>query len=337
MEKKEASSSDYSPSDNGSTGSNNSGSKTFGLDARNTNNIDPRTIKSFAIKVDGKDFDIFFENTIIPDEFIEKAQTYSPLLIDHIGKGSKGAIKTRRRGIASSRAKTAKSRSSLKLIKQIKQDLREEGEPVVYTWMLVSELKKNKYHYYLLSNKVKSRQEIGTTHASIEKRYTEQMGHLPHRIYLTGEFCITPTTITYNFISGTYMKDKMTELERKSLAETEDTIEDKYTKPIEDLFSEMLQKYFDKFRIVKGHNTTSFILTNNPNITPKELAFLQELFGEKWNEYVIPGKKTMARFFGIQPIVRTKEQKEAEEERKRIALEKMMNRMKPVAKTEANP
>ena len=336
MEKKE-SSSDYSPSDNGSTGSNDSGSKTFGLDARNTNDIDPRTIKSFAIKVDGKDFDIFFPHAIVPDEIIEKAQTYSPLLIDHIGKGSKGVIKTRRiKGTTSSRAKTAKSQSPDKLIKQIKRDLREEDEPVVYTWMLVSELKKSKYHYYLLSNKVKSRQEIGTTHANIEKRYTEQMGHPPHRIYLTGEFRVTPATITYNFISGTYMKDKMTALEEKSMVETSNTKEDKYTKPIENLFSEMLKEYFCKFRIVKGHNTTSFIPTNNPNITPTELAFLQELFGEKWDRYVIPGKKSMTRFFGIQPIVRTKEQKEAEEERKRIALEKMMNRMKP-GKAEANP
>jgi len=105
----------------------------------NTNDINPKTIKSFAIKVDGKDFDIFFPNSIIPDEIIEKAQTYSPLLIDHIGKGSKGVIATRRkRSVASSRAKTAKSRSSLKLIKQIKRDLGEE--PVVYTWMLVAEL-----------------------------------------------------------------------------------------------------------------------------------------------------------------------------------------------------
>lgn len=324
---KEASSSDYSPSDNGSTGSNDSGSKTFGLNAMNTNDINPKTIKSFAIKVDGKDFDIFFPNSIIPDEFIEKAQTYSPLLIDHIGKGSKGAITTRRkRSVASSRAKTAKSRSSLKLIKQIKKDLGEE--PVIYTWMLVAELKNRKYHYYLLSNKVKSRQEIGTTHANIEKRYTEQMGHSPHRIYLTGEFRITPTTITYNFISGTYMREKMTALEGKSLAETNDTIEDKYTKPIEDLFSEMLRKYFDKFTIVKGDETRSFIPTNNPNITAKELVFLQELFGGEWDKYVIPGKKTMARFFGMQPIVKTKEQQEAEEERKRIALEKMMNSLR---------
>ena len=328
MEKAEASSSsDYSPSDNGSTGSNDSGSKTFGLDARNTNDIDPRTIKSFAIKVDGKDYDIFFENTIIPDEIIEKAQTYSPLLIDHIGKGSKGLIRTKRRTSgAKSRAKTAKSRSPDKLIKQIKRDLAEE--PVIYTWMLVAELKKSKYHYYLLSNKVKSRQEIGTTHANIEKRYTKQMGHPPYRIYLTGEFYITPSTITYNFISGTYMRDKMTELEGKSLAETKDTIEDKYTKPIEDLFSEMLQKYFDKFTIVKGNNTTSFILTNNPNITPKELAFLQELFGEKWNEYVLPGKKSIARFFGMQPIVKTKEQQDAEKERQRLLMEKMLNKLK---------
>ena len=293
----------------------------------NTNDINPKTIKSFAIKVDGKDFDIFFPNSIIPDEIIEKAQTYSPLLIDHIGKGSKGVIATRRkRSVASSRVKTAKSRSPDKLIKQIKNDL--GGEPVIYTWMLVAELKNRKYHYYLLSNKVKSRQEIGTTHANIEKRYTEQMGHSPHRIYLTGEFRITPTTITYNFISGTYMREKMTALEGKSLAETNDTIEDKYTKPIEDLFSEMLRKYFDKFTIVKGDETRSFIPTNNPTISAKEFVFLQELFGGEWDKYVIPGKKTMARFFGMQPIVKTKEQQEAEEERKRIALEKMMNSLK---------
>ena len=330
MEKAEASSSDYSPSDNGSTGSNDSGSKTFGSDARNIDNLNPRAIKSPKIKINGKTFELYFENTIIPDEIIEKAQTYSPLLIDHIGKGSKGAIKTRRiKGTASSRAKTAKSRSPDKLIKQIKRDLREEGgEPVVYTWMLVSELKKSKYHYYLLSNKTKSRQEIGTTHANIEKRYTEQMGHPPYRIYLTGEFHITPETITYNFISGTYMKDKMTELEGKSLAETDDTIEDKYTKPIEDLFSERLHKYFDKFRIVKGSDTRSFILTNNPNITSKESAFLQELFGEKWNEYVIPGKKSIGRVLGIQLIVKTKEQQDAEKERQRLVMERMLNKLK---------
>jgi hypothetical protein len=124
------------------------------------------------------------------------------------------------------------------------------------------------------------------------------------------------------------MREKMTALEGKSLAETNDTIEDKYTKPIEDLFSEMLRKYFDKFTIVKGDETRSFIPTNNQNITAKELVFLQELFGGEWDKYVIPGKKTMARFFGMQPIVKTKEQQEAEEERKRIALEKMMNSLK---------
>ena len=121
MEKEEESSSNYSPSDNGSIGSNDSGSKTFGLDARNIDNLNPSAIKSYKIKVDGKNFELFFENTIIPDEIIEKAQTYSPLLIDHIGKGSKGVIATRRRTSgAKSRAKTAKSRSPDKLIKQIK-------------------------------------------------------------------------------------------------------------------------------------------------------------------------------------------------------------------------
>jgi len=321
MEKAEASSSsDYSPSDNGSTGSNDSGSKTFGSDARNIDNLIPSAIKSHRIKVNGKNFELYFENTIIPDEIIEKAQTYSPLLIDHIGKGSKGVIATRRRTSgAKSRAKTAKSRSSLKLIKQIKRDL-VDGEPVIYTWMLVAELKKRKYHYYLLSNKVKSRQEIGTTHANIEKRYAEQMGHLPYRIYLAGEFYITPSTITYNFISGTYMRDKIVKLQEKGKTEREDL--ELYTKPIEDLFGEMLQQYFYKFSIVKGPRNTSYIPTNNPNITPKELAFLRDILGEKWDTHVKRSDGSIANYLGItlDPNL-----KKAEDERKRIALEKMMN------------
>lgn len=323
MEKEEESSSNYSPSDNGSIGSNDSGSKTFGLDARNIDNLNPSAIKSYKIKVDGKNFELFFENTIIPDEIIEKAQTYSPLLIDHIGKGSKGVIATRKRTSgAKSRAKTAKSRSPDKLIKQIKRDLVEEGEPVIYTWMLVAELKKSKYHYYLLSNKVKSRQEIGTTHANIEKRYAEQMGHLPHRIYLAGEFQITPTTITYNFISGTYMKDKIVKLQNKGKTERENL--ELYTKPIEDLFGEMLEKYFDKFSIVRGPRNTSYIPTNNPNITPKELAFLQDILGEKWDTHVKRSVGSMANYLGMQPIVKSKEQQDAEKER----LEKMLNNLK---------
>ena len=325
MEKEpiEESSSDYSPSDNGSTGSNDSGSKTFGSDARNIDNLNPSAIKSYKIKIGIKFFELYFENTIIPDEIIEKAQTYSPLLIDHIGKGSKGVIATRKRTSgAKSRAKTAKSRSSLKLIKQIKRDLAEEGgEPVIYTWMLVAELKNRKYHYYLLSNKVKSRQEIGTTHANIEKRYAEQMGHLPHRIYLAGEFQITPTTITYNFISGTYMRDKIVKLQDKGNTEREDR--ELYTKPIEDLFGKMLENYFYKFSIVKGPRNTSYIPTNNPNITPKELAFLQDILGEKWDTHVKPSVGSIENYLGItlDPNL-----KKAEDERKRIAVEKMMNR-----------
>jgi hypothetical protein len=320
---KEESSSNYSPSDNGSIGSNDSGSKTFGLDARNIDNLNPSAIKSYKIKVNGKNFELFFENTIIPDEIIEKAQTYSPLLIDHIGKGSKGVIATRRRTSgAKSRAKTAKSRSPDKLIKQIKRDLVEEGEPVIYTWMLVAELKKSKYHYYLLSNKVKSRQEIGTTHANIEKRYAEQMGHLPHRIYLAGEFQITPTTITYNFISGTYMKDKIVKLQNKGKTERENL--ELYTKPIEDLFGEMLEKYFYKFSIVRGPRNTSYIPTNDANITPKELAFLQDILGEKWDTHVKRSNGSMANYLGMQPIVKSKEQQDAEKER----LEKMLNNLK---------
>lgn len=318
----EESSSDYSPSDNGSTGSNDSGSKTLGSDARNIDNLNPRAIKSHKINVNGKKFELYFENTIIPDEIIEKAQTYSPLLIDHIGKGSKGVIATRKRTSgAKSRAKTAKSRSPDKLIKQIKRDL-VDGEPVIYTWMLVAELKKRKYHYYLLSNKVKSRQEIGTTHANIEKRYAEQMGHLPHRIYLAGEFQITPATITYNFISGTYMKDKIVKLQNKGKTERENL--ELYTKPIEDLFGEMLEKYFDKFSIVRGPRNTSYIPTNDANITPKELAFLQDILGEKWDTHVKRSNGSMANYLGMQPIVKSKEQQDAEKER----LEKMLNNLK---------
>jgi hypothetical protein len=188
--------------------------------------------------------------------------------------------------------------------------------------MLVAELKKRKYHYYLLSNKVKSRQEIGTTHANIEKRYAEQMGHLPHRIYLAGEFQITPATITYNFISGTYMKDKIVKLQNKGKTERENL--ELYTKPIEDLFGEMLEKYFDKFSIVRGLRNTSYIPTNDANITPKELAFLQDILGEKWDTHVKRSNGSIANYLGMQPIVKSKEQQDAEKER----LEKMLNNLK---------
>ena len=292
-----------------------SGSKTFGLDARNTNDVNPRSIKSFAIKIDGKGFDIYFPNTLVPEKIIEKAQLYSPLLIDQIGKGI--MRKTRRKSVSKSKTAKARERSGPKLIKEIKHI----DEPVVYTWMLITDAK---FRYYLVSNKVQTRQEIGTTHANLEKRYTDKMGHPPHRIYLTGEFHITPTTITYNFISGTYMRDKMTELEEKSLQETNQEQEDKYTKPIDRFFNTMLEEYFNKFSIVRGSDTKSFIPTNNPNITEKELAFLHELFGEEWDTYVKPAKKSLARVFGIQIQPKTAEQIAEEEEKKRIKMEQML-------------
>jgi hypothetical protein len=146
------------------------------------------------------------------------------------------------------------------------------------------------------------------------------MGDLPHRIYLAGEFQITPTTITYNFISGTYMRKKIVKLQDKGKTEREDL--ELYTKPIEDLFGEMLEKYFDKFSIVRGPRNTSYIPTNNPNITPKELAFLQDILGEKWDTHVKPSVGSIENYLGItlDPNL-----KKAEDERKRIALEKMMN------------
>jgi hypothetical protein len=58
------------------------------------------------------------------------------------------------------------------------------------------------------------------------------------------------------------------------------------------------------------------------------LVFLQELFGDEWVKYVIPGKKSMARYLGIQPIVLTKEQQEAEEKRKKEVLDKFLNSLK---------
>jgi hypothetical protein len=143
------------------------------------------------------------------------------------------------------------------------------------------------------------------------------MGHLPHRIYLAGEFHITPTTITYNFISGTYMKDKIVKIQNKGKTEREDL--ELYTKPIEDLFGEMLEKYFHKFSIVKGPKNTSYIPTNNPNITPKELAFLQDILGEKWDTHVKRSDGSMANYLGItlDPNL-----KKAEDERKRIVIER---------------
>ena len=292
-----------------------SGSKTFGLDARNTNDVNPRSIKSFSIKIDGKGFDIYFPNTLVPEEIIEKAQTYSPLLIDQIGKGI--MKKTRRKSVSKSKTAKARERSGPKLIKEIKHI----DEPVVYTWMLIADAK---YRYYLLSNKVQTRQEIGTSHANIEKRYTDKKGHPPYRIYLTGEFHITPTTITYNFISGTYMRDKMIELRDKSLQETNQEQRDKYTKPIDSFFNTMLEEYFNKFSIVRGSDAKSFIPTNNPNITEKELAFLRELFGEEWDRYVKPSDKSFARFFGMEMPKIPNEKIEEEKEKKRIKMEQML-------------
>jgi hypothetical protein len=55
------------------------------------------------------------------------------------------------------------------------------------------------------------------------------------------------------------------------------------------------------------------------------LAFLQDILGEKWDTHVKRSNGSMANYLGMQPIVKTKEQQDAEKERQRLALEKMMN------------
>ena len=201
----------------------------------------------------------------------------TPLMIDHIAKGENARIVTRRR-MPKSGAKTRRSRAikAPRLLKQIENDLAEELGEAVYTWMFIAERKNSTYHYYLLSNKVKSRIEFGTKHFMLEKKYTDLMGKAPDRIYLTGEFHVTPGKIMYNFISGTYMYSKVQHFPSNKI----DTA-------IEEKFTNALGEYFSGFEIIRTEDNMSFIPSiTDKIITNKEWIYIQELFGP----YLIPIK-----------------------------------------------
>jgi hypothetical protein len=253
-----------------------SGSTSFGPKTKQFAFIDENRIFMNDFEYDNKNYKI----TIPPKvpELLKKANRMSPLLIDHLAKGMGSEIITRRKK-EKNRAKTAKVEhvTAPKILKQMKKDLEEEGGEVVYTWMLIAEKKKSTYHYYLLSNKVKSRLEFGTKHFMLEKKYKAETGKSPYRIYLTGEFRVRPGKLEYNLMSGTYMKSKMENLTPVQ------------TEPIEQRFTKALGEYFSKMEVVRLPDNQSFIPlpSRDKILTPKEWDYVQDLFGEYTKEQSI--------------------------------------------------
>jgi len=253
-----------------------SGSMSFGEETRNNIPINPYGLFMIAFEYEGKKYEIDIPNKEVMPAILAKANELSPLMIDHIAKGMGDRIVTRRRKEKSkSKSKTrskAKAIKAPKLLKQIEKDLIEElrGD-VLYTWMFIAERKNSTYHYYLLSNKVKSQIEFGTKHFMIEKKYTDLMGKAPDRIYLTGEFRVTPGKLEYNFMSGTYMVPKFTDLKSKGID----------TRSIEERFKNALTEYFSKMEVVRTEERT-FIPTNKI-VTEKEWIYIQNLFGPYLN------------------------------------------------------
>jgi hypothetical protein len=259
-----------------------SGSASFGPNAQQTAPIDPYTLFMIAFEYGDQKYeiDILNKNEVMP-AILARANEMSPLLVDHIAKGMGDRIVTRRkrerigattRSKAKAKSSKAKAIKGPKLLKQLNKDLAEERGEVLYTWMFIAERKNSTYHYYLLSNKVKSRIEFGTKHFMIEKKYTDLMGKAPDRIYLTGEFRATPGRLEYNFISGTYMAKKFENLQSMSVD----------TRPIEEKFSNALNEYFPKMDVVHTSNSVedSFIPSpKNKILTEKEWIYVQDLFG----------------------------------------------------------
>lgn len=305
--KSEASSESSCSSDESSC---NSGSESFGLKTQQHGPIDPNKLFMIAFEYETKKYEIDIPEEEMP-ALHSKAYEMSPLMIDHIAKGEKERIVTRR-SRPKSGAKTRRSRSRAikapKLLKQINKDLEEERGEVVYTWMFIAERKNSTYHYYLLSNKVKSRIEFGTKHFMLEKKYTELMGKSPDRIYLTGEFRVTPGIIMYNFMSGTYMYSKVQNFPSLKI----DTA-------IEEKFTNALGEYFSGFDIIRTEDTKSFIPPiADKLITDKEWIYIQELFGR----YVIPIQKFDKNHEqGITQASMKRMQKKQEEERQQRTLE----------------
>lgn len=286
----------------------NSGSESFGLKTQQYGPIDPNKLFMIAFEYDTNKYEIDIPEEEMP-ALHAKAYEMSPLMIDHIAKGEKERIVTRRRRPKSG-AKTRRSRARAikapKLLKQINKDLEEERGEAVYTWMFIAERKNSTYHYYLLSNKVKSRIEFGTKHFMLEKKYTDLMGKAPDRIYLTGEFHVTPGKIMYNFISGTYMYSKVQHFPSNKI----DTA-------IEEKFTNALGEYFSGFEIIRTEDNMSFIPSiTDKIITNKEWIYIQELFGP----YLIPIKTIDKNHEqGITQATMKRIQKQQEEEmQKRI-------------------
>lgn len=245
-----------------------SGSTSFGPKTKQAGFVDENRIFMNEFEYNNQKYKITIPEKV--PELLEKANRMSPLLIDHLAKGVGSEIVTRRKKRTTG-AKTARVRAvnAPKLLKQMKKDLEEEGGEVLYTWMFIAEKKKSTYHYYLLSNKVKSRLEFGTKHFMLEKKYKDETGKAPHRIYLTGEFRIRPGKLEYNLMSGTYMKSKMENLTPVQ------------SEPIEQRFTKALGEYFSKMQVVHLPDDQSFIPVPRRDkiLTEKEWNYVQDLFG----------------------------------------------------------
>jgi len=277
----------------GESGKCDSGSASFGPNTKQAGYVDPYKIFMTEFEYDNKKYKITIPSNVDMSTLLNRANDMSPLLIDHIAKGMGSEIVTRRKKRTTG-AKTARVRAVIapKLIKQMKKDLEEEGGEVLYAWMFIVEKKNSTYHYYLLSNKVKSRLEFGTKHFMLEKKYKEKnRNKAPHRIYLTGEFRVRPGILEYNLMSGTYMKTKMDKLESLKTD----------VKPIEERFTKALGEYFSKMQVVRLPDCQPFIPQPSKDkvLTEKEWNYVQDLFGqytiEQTKEQEEKGKKYLER------------------------------------------
>ena len=250
-----------------------SGSTSFGPKTKQAGFVDENRIFMDEFEYNNQKYIITIPVKV--PELLEKANRMSPLLIDHLAKGVGSEIVTRRKKRTTG-AKTARVRAvnAPKLLKQMKKDLEDEGGEVLYTWMFIAEKKKSTYHYYLLSNKVKSRLEFGTKHFMLEKKYKNETGKAPYRIYLTGEFRVRPGILEYNLMSGTYMKSKMENLTPVQ------------SEPIEQRFTKALGEYFSKMQVVRLPDDQSFIPLPSKDkvLTEKEWNYVQDLFGQYTKE-----------------------------------------------------
>ena len=302
-----------------------SGSTFFGDETRNKEEINPHTLFMTSVEYGGKTYEIDPPASELP-MILARANQESPLLIAHIAKGNgdKIVIKTQRNSgkpkKGTRKATTPKASKEPQILTQFNKDLEDERGEVIYAWMFIAEIKNSKYNYYLLLNKVKSRLEIGTKHFMLEKKYTQLMDHPPYRIYLTGEFRVTPGRLEYNFVSGTYMKPKIENL----------TATSRDIKHIEEMFDNALKEYFSGLIVVERTSDKSPFILSNPNVTDKEWEFLQRVIGA---QYMKEDKRSnfmakMQRESGAtqQTIADLKEEQRRKQTERILA---MMNQKKP--------